>query len=187
MRNAVFTLISLILTIPCHPAAGRTAWFEPGECVRYNSELEQDEVPEGAIITINVVADFPVIQLVIGAITVANTDASIANNGVAGAGSLNAEFTEGFQASPGVHEDGTQSDIVIHDVSGEVRSVPGENVVVDAGEPLYSFAVQAGAAGTTIIIDDLMVSRATNPYGDNSLATLVADFFGWAIFDIKGP
>jgi len=189
MKNVVFALISLILTIPCYPAAGRSAWFEPAECVRYNSELQRHEVSEGARVRIDVVSDITVVGVDIGAITVENTDSSVPNQGVGALGALNTKLTYGPLANPGLYKDGTRSNVVIFQISGSVGlddpdTGVNESVPTDPGEVLYSFEVQAGAEGTTITIDDLIGPPPANPYGPYPLSTTLTSESGAGNYDI---
>jgi len=87
-------------------------------------------------------------------------------------------------SSNGMHKgDGNAQNIVIFQMGGGVNlddpaTPEDESAPVPAGEALYSFDVAAGAAGTTITIDDLigpgMGAGDVNPYGPYPLTTALA-------------
>ena len=133
------------------------------------------QVPADSTATINIIANFVAEGMDIGAITVNNT-AGLTNQGVTGPGALNTKFTYGALATPGQHKDGTQSDIVIFQVVGQVGSDDPQTPIDEsdppaAGDVLYSFQVNAGNEGSTINIDDLIAPAQANPYGSYPLLT----------------
>ena len=143
--------------------------------------------------TVNIIADFSVESIDVGAISVDNTDASVANHGVADVGALNTQLTYRTPSSNGMHKgDGNAHNIVIFQMGGGVTidnpGTPGidESLPVPAGEVLYSFDVTAGADGTIITIDDFLCPSPcqNNPYGPYPLSTALASNASSLAYDI---
>jgi hypothetical protein len=129
--------------------------------------------------TINAVADFGVTGLGIGAI-------AVNGGGVSAVGSVNGNL--GYHALgtyAGDLRDGSFNNIVITGIRGSVGLNPGQDIPVPVGGALYSFSVQAGAAGTSIYVDDW--SGSGHPFGGAPiLKTSVSDPTGTNISDILG-
>ena len=159
-------------------ARADTAAFEAGQGAVYNAALDRYEVAPGTTVTVNLVADFVVEAVDVGAIAVDNTG-GVANQGVSETGQLNQKMTYRIPSDPGQLKDGTASNIVIFQIAGGVNlddpATPDvdESIPADPGEILYSFDVQAGAGGTIITIDDLICPHPcqNNPYGPYPLST----------------
>ena len=163
--------LTILLVLGMVSAAGATSvWFEfdpasPGY-------VSPTEVATGTTATINLVADFTVESMDVSAITVDNSDTSVANQGVASVGTPNLKLTYRPLSSPGTHKGGIagEHNIVIFQMAGGVfiddPGTPGvdESIPPDPGEVLYTFDIAAGAAGSMIIVDDLSGPPSKNPY-----------------------
>jgi hypothetical protein len=114
-------------------------------------------VQENSTATVNVVADFDVAGLSIGAIAVTGTGAAGASPG-----SLVTNLTWGSPVQHGTAKDGSVNGIYIWQVTGSLAAETGKDIPVSAGTAVYSFTVQTGAAGTSLYVDDWM---GTNPFG----------------------
>jgi len=165
MRNVLSVI--LVLTIASVVSAD-SVWFE--------LDGGGTDVWENTTATINIVADFTVEAIDVGAIAVSNTGTP-ANHGVAATGALNLKLTYRVPSDPGqVMNDGNPQNIVIFQLTGGVNlddpaTPEDESIPTDPGEVLYSFDVAAGAAGTTITIDDIIGPPTVNPYGPYPLST----------------
>jgi len=166
-----------------------TVAVEAGAGAVYNAALDRYEVAPDATVTVNMVADFVVEAMDIGAITVDNTG-GLANQGVAAAGQLNLKLTYRIPSDPGLLKDGTESNIVIFQIAGGVNlddpATPDidESAPAESGEILYSFQIQAGAAGTTITVDDLFGPPPVNPYGGYPLLTTLTSGGTSNVYDL---
>jgi len=179
MRKVLILVVVLGLT----PVAAATmAWFSAGDGITYNASLDQYEIYQFTAGTVNITADFSVESMDVGAVTADNTDASVTNHGVTAVGSLNTKLTYRDPNSPGVNmADGNAQNIVIYQIASGVNLDNPDTPDIDESVPaapyevLYSFDVTAGAAGTTITIDDLIGpgdgAGDVNPYGTFPLAT----------------
>ncbi len=184
-------LLNLLMILALGAVAGAgTVWFEPGAGAGYNVELGRYEVLPETTVKINIAADVRVVAIDVGAIAVNNTGA-VTNQGVSSTGTLNTKLTYGVLSREGVHQDGTERNIVIYAMGGSVgwQEDPADsNELIatpdcDPGEALYSFEVLAGEEGTTIEIDDVVGPPSVNPYGPHPLMTFVSspggDFFDY--------
>ena len=139
--------------------------------------------------TVQIIADFTVESIDVGAISVDNTDASVANHGVADVGVLHTQLTYRPPSSNGIYkaDDGNVANIVIYQMGGGVNidnpdTPEDESLPVPIGEVLYSFDVTAGAEGTAITIDDFLCPSShpindpclNNPYGPYPIDTALA-------------
>lgn len=168
MRN----VLTMVLVLGMVSIAGADAvWFEldpasPG----YDSPTTVDA---GTVATINLVADFDVSLLSIGALTSSNTGTP-ANQGVSAVGSLHPNLMfHPVGSSNGVHRPGDQADIVISDILGGLTPAAGQDIPVPAGEALYSFDILAGELGTSIVVNDKVGPPPQNPYGGWPLQTAI--------------
>ncbi len=151
---------------------------EETDMVWFELEGGGSEVPGDSTATVNLIANFIVEAMNVGAITVNNTGTPV-NQGVYEVGVLNTKMTYRVLSDPGQHKDGTQSDIVIFQmVGGASPDDPGTPDVDESdpaapGEVLYRFNVEAGADGTDITIDDFICPNVCmdNPYGPYPLMT----------------
>ena len=183
-------LMVVIVAAPVWAGNGEAVWFEPGAGAVYNAAFERYQVSPDTTVTINIVANFAVIAMDIGAITVDNTG-TVARQGVADVGELNTQLTYRGVVNQGILEGGTENNIVIFQVGGgnglDDPNTPNidEGASVGAGEALYSFEVHAGAEGTSVTIDDLIGGPDINPYGGYPLATMFTFGTSSREFDIE--
>jgi len=147
-------------------------WFEAGQGVTYNTQLQRYELSPHTTATVHVIADFAVSGMGIGAITVRN-GGDIADQGVFSPGSVHSNLVYDPFFSAGQLEDGSDANknVVIFQVKGGLSLVPGQDVAAPAGEALYSFDITAAQAGTVIDIDDLTGGPGDNPFGPYPLVT----------------
>lgn len=196
MRNAGMTILMVVIVAaPVWAENGEAAWFEPGAGAVYNAAIEGYQVSPDTTLTINIVANFAVEAMDVGAITVDNTDASLANQGVDEVGVLNTRLTYRNPNSAGEYKDGTKNNIVIFQVGGgnslDDPATPDidEGASVPAGEVLYSFEITAGETDTTISVNDLIGPGKgpddVNPYGVYPLATMFTFGTSSREFDIE--
>jgi hypothetical protein len=161
-------IVGLSLDIVPDPCAGT---------VEFQLDGGGTTVVAGSTATINVVADVGVWVFDVGAITV--------NGGtVPAVGTLNPQLRHKSPSglpplSRGTLKDGSVNDIVIYQIYGStgLSSIPAP-----AGDPSYLFDVVAGAAGTTLTIDDW---TGTNPFGQEP-STLQTNINAGTITDIVG-
>jgi hypothetical protein len=136
-------------------------------------------VQENSTATINVVSDLDVANLGIGAI-------AVTGGSVSAVGAVDGKLGYHLLGTlDGTLRDGSFNNIVISVIRGSVGLNPGQDVPVSAGNPVYSFSVQTGAAGTSIYIDDW--SGSGHPFGGApTLKTLISDAANTQISDIAG-
>ncbi len=184
MKRASMMILAVVVALAgASGVRADMAAFEAGQGAEYNAALDRYEVAPGATVTVNLVADFAVEAVDVGAIAVDNTG-DVANQGVSEVGQFNLKMTYRVPFfDPGLYKDGTAHNIVIFQMAGGVNldddTTPDvdEGIPADPGEVLYSFNVQAGADGTVITIDDFLcladpnTSCTNNPYGPYPIST----------------
>jgi len=128
--------------------------------------------------TINVVADFGVSGLGIGAITVNGAN-------VPAVGTVDSHLAyHSLGTSAGELKDGSVSDIWIYQIRGSIGLQTGQDIPVPVGTPIYSFNIQTGAAGSSIYVDDLTGSNPLSP--PPILATSISSPTGTNISNLSG-
>jgi hypothetical protein len=172
-KAACAGLVVLVLACGVRGVRAEQVWFE----VDPDSEgyVSATEVLQDKTVTVNIVADFRVDSVDVGAITVDNTGA-VDNQGVSSVGSLNSRLTLWPPTFNGLLKPGDQSNIVIFQMGGrtdccDMAIVCPDDHMLSSGDVLYSFEVLAGASGTTITIDDLI----RDGYGN------VCDYTSWPV------
>ena len=172
-KLSVVMVILFVSTVAvCSTVNGGNVWFAGGAGAAYNSNLDRYEVAEHTTVTVEVIAEFAVGGMTIGAVTVDN-GGTFSNQGVFSLGSLHGNLANGLFVNRGELKDGSggNNNIVLFQIVGGVNIIPGQDIPAPAGEALYSFEVQAGAAGTTIDVDDLRGPGSINPFGPYPLKT----------------
>ena len=189
----IWTSALLILVIAS--MAGATAvWLEPGAGVTWNSTLNRYEVMAGTTATINLIADFEVTGIAVGAITVDNTDTAVPTQGVSAVGALHPQLMyHPVGSDPGALKPGDQLNISIFQIRGGVGiDNPGtpedESQPPLANEVLYNFDIMAGADLSMITVNDLIGPGVgpsdVNPYGPFPLVTTVASIADSGNYDL---
>ena len=180
MRSIAIVTFAVAAIVALGSVAGANIlWFEAGAGSAWNADEGRHEVAAGTTVTVAIAADFAIESLDVGAVTVENTG-NVANEGVAEVGDLNIKLTYSPFISDVQLKNGTENNIVLFGIQGRVwfddENTPdvNESEAVNAYEPLYTFEVTAGEAGTTITIDDLIGPPALNPYGAYPLVTTIS-------------